>query len=160
MVLHQFVRVRRFPPADGHYAHYNRDKYHVGAEYEDVCVQRNKDKFDENKEKYQDGYGDYYNRNKDKYYENKKLYGGLNVRLNGQNGYDHHGNFNKDKYEKLGLKVNPKGRKAFQDFDDALGYGSNIHFSDHEQVHSNKSMWSVNASANYDGPVVVSSNAY
>nr|GMD20834.1 uncharacterized protein LOC109159986 [Ipomoea batatas] len=167
MVLHQFVRVRRFPPADGHYGHYNRDKYHVEAEYEDGHVQRNKDKYDGNKEKYQDGYGDYYNRNKDKYYGNRKLYGGLNVEENRQNGYDHHhGNFNKDKYkenkksyEGFNVKVNPQGRKAFQDFD-ALSYSSNIHFSDHEQVHSNKGMWSVDASAKYDGSVVVSPNAY
>nr|GMD16621.1 uncharacterized protein LOC109159986 [Ipomoea batatas] len=163
-------RARRFPPAD-----HNRDKYHVESEYEDGHVQRNKDKYDGNKEKYQDGYGDYYNRNKDKYNENKKLYGGLNVKLNCQNGYDHHGNFNEDKYkenkkfyegfnvkekyedyeysdyenrnedqyEKLGVKVNPKGRKAFQDFD-GVGHSSNIHYSDdYDEVQSNKSTWSV-----------------
>ncbi|XP_019163653.1 PREDICTED: uncharacterized protein LOC109159986 [Ipomoea nil] len=132
--------------------------------------------FDIVKEKYQDGYGDYYNRNKenkyygglnfkencqngydhrhgnfdkDKYKENNRFYEGFNnVKEKYQDDdYSHYDNRNEDMYEnsKLGLKVNAEGRKTFQDFDD-LGYSSNIHYSDLEQVHSG--VWSCKCYSN------------
>nr|GLL31885.1 uncharacterized protein LOC109159986 [Ipomoea trifida] len=138
-------RALRFPPAGGHYGHHNnRDKYHVESEYEDDHVQRNKDKYDGNKEKHQDDYGDHNNRNKDKYYENNKLYGGFNVKEKYEDDFSHYENRNdEDTHEKLGLKVKPKWRKAFQYFD-GVGHSSNIHYSDdYDEVQSNKSTWSV-----------------